>query len=85
MTRSKTTESLVSALVILLVTLLLVLARATAHGGSGVSAELTCVTTTNVDRSGAPQPVTARPLSLPIGSLASSISTGLSQPLREPA
>lgn len=34
MTRSKTTESLVSALVIVLVTLLLILARATAHGRS---------------------------------------------------
>ena len=52
MMRSKTTESLVSALVILLVTLLLFLARATAYGYSTTSSALTGVTTTDVDPTG---------------------------------
>jgi hypothetical protein len=59
MTRSKTTESLVSALAILLVTRLLVLARATAHGHSTVPAALTGITATDVDPTGTP-PIACR-------------------------
>jgi hypothetical protein len=59
MTRSKTTESLVSALVILLITLVLVLARKTAHGDSMAPAALTGITARDVDPTGTP-PIACR-------------------------
>jgi hypothetical protein len=55
MTRSRPTESLVSALVILLIALVLLLARATAHGCSAVPPALIAVTTADSDPTGGPQ------------------------------
>jgi hypothetical protein len=55
MTRSRATESLVSALVILLIALVLLLTRATAHGCSAVPLALIAATTADIDPTGAPQ------------------------------
>lgn len=55
MTRTRTTETLVSALVILLIALVLVLARATAHGESAACPTASDTATAALDPCVAPR------------------------------